>query len=170
MLLISVSLSITKFLPEQRVDQGGMIQLDARSSTSTKNSQNKTMHRSGRSAALNLRNHFGGHSVMVAVRQLTVSLSCLQALESQMKILTVSRSTLASTLICGTIAFAMFMLVSSGQLNVATLRSIDGPLDAQQLASIQLCNLLTVAAGSMICGAIFAAIVMVGSCGRNQRF
>ena len=121
MLLISVSLSITKFLPEQRVDQGGMIQLDARSSTSTstKNSQNKTMHRSGRSAALNLRNHFGGHSVMVAVRQLTVSLSCLQALESQMKILTVSRSTLASTLICG---------------------------------------------------AIFAAIVMVGSCGRNQRF
>jgi|LakMenE01Jun11ns_1017448.scaffolds.fasta_scaffold9413159_2 hypothetical protein len=26
------------------------------------------MHRSGRSAALNLRNHFGGHSVMVAVR------------------------------------------------------------------------------------------------------
>ena len=123
MLLISIRLSITKFLPEQRVDQGGMIQLDARSSTSTststKNSQNKTMHRSGRSAALNLRNHFGGHSVMVAVRQLTVSLSCLQALESQMKILTVSRSTLASTLICG---------------------------------------------------AIFAAIVMVGSCGRNQRF
>ena len=123
MLLISVSLSITKFLPEQRVDQGGMIQLDARSSTSTststKNSQNKTMHRSGRSAALNLRNHFGGHSVMVTVRQLTVSLSCLQALESQMKILTVSRSTLASTLLCG---------------------------------------------------AIFAAIVMVGSCGRNQRF
>jgi hypothetical protein len=26
------------------------------------------MHRSGRSAALNIRNHFGGHSVMVAVR------------------------------------------------------------------------------------------------------
>jgi hypothetical protein len=26
------------------------------------------MHRSGQSAALNLRNHFGGHSVMVAVR------------------------------------------------------------------------------------------------------
>jgi hypothetical protein len=35
MLLISVSLSITKFLPEQRVDQDGMIQLDDRSSTST---------------------------------------------------------------------------------------------------------------------------------------
>ena len=72
MLLISVSLSITKFLPEQRVDQDGMIQLLDRSSTSTststKNSQNKTMHRSGRSAALNFRNHFGGHSVMVAVR------------------------------------------------------------------------------------------------------
>jgi hypothetical protein len=80
-----------------------------------------------------------------------------------MKILTVSRSMLASLLVCGAIAFAMFMLVSSGQLNVATLRSIDGPLDAQQLASIQLCNLLNVAAGSMICGAIFAAIVMVGT-------
>ena len=71
-LLISIILfvtSITKFLPEQRVDRDGMIQLRARSSTSTstKNSQNKTMHRSGRSAALNLRNHFGGHSVMVAV-------------------------------------------------------------------------------------------------------
>ena len=69
MLLTSVSLSITEFPPEQRVDQDGMIQLDARSSTSTststKNSQNKTMHRSGRSAALNFRNHFGGHSVMV---------------------------------------------------------------------------------------------------------
>ena len=37
-------------------------------STSTKNSQNKTMHRSGRSESLNFRNHFGGHSVMVAVR------------------------------------------------------------------------------------------------------
>ena len=70
MLLISVSLSITKFLPEQRVDWDGMIELDARSSTSTstKNSQNKTMHRSGRSAALNFRNHFVGHSVMVDVR------------------------------------------------------------------------------------------------------
>jgi len=74
MLLISVILSITsitKFLPEQRVDRDGMIQLRARSSTSTststKNSQNKTMHRSGRSASLNFRNHFGGHSVMVAV-------------------------------------------------------------------------------------------------------
>jgi hypothetical protein len=72
-LLISIRLSVTKFLPEQRVDQDGMIQLLDRSSTSTststsmKNSQNKTMHRSGRSAALNLRNHFGGHSVMVAV-------------------------------------------------------------------------------------------------------
>ena len=80
-----------------------------------------------------------------------------------MKILTVSRSTVASLLVCGTIAFAMFMLISSGQLNVATLASIDGPLDAQQLASIQLCNLLNVAAGSMISGAIFAAIVMVGT-------
>jgi hypothetical protein len=53
MLLISISLSITKFLPEQRVDQDGMIQLDDRSSTSTaslntstKNIQNKSMHRS----------------------------------------------------------------------------------------------------------------------------
>ncbi|MFM9063887.1 MAG: hypothetical protein ACKOOI_12770 [Pirellula sp.] len=80
-----------------------------------------------------------------------------------MKILTVSRSTVASLLVCGTIAFAMFMLISSGQLNVATLASIDGPLDAQQLASIQLCNMLNVAAGSMISGAIFAAIVMVGT-------
>ena len=68
MLLISVSLSFTKFLPEQRVDQDGMIHSLARSSTSTKNIQNKTMHRSGRSAAFNFRNHFGGHSVMVAVR------------------------------------------------------------------------------------------------------
>ena len=75
MLLISIILfitSITKFLPEQRVDRDGMIQLRARSSTSTststKNSQNKTMHRSGRSAALNFRNHFGGHSEMVAAR------------------------------------------------------------------------------------------------------
>jgi hypothetical protein len=77
MLLFSVSLSITKFVPEQRVNQDGMIQLRDRSSTSTstaslststKNSQNITMHRSGRSAAVNFRNHFGGHSVMVAVR------------------------------------------------------------------------------------------------------
>ena len=71
MRLISVSLSISQFLPEQRVDQDGMIQLHDRSSTSTststKNSQNITMHRSGRSAALDFRNHFGGHSVMVAV-------------------------------------------------------------------------------------------------------
>ena len=38
-------------------------------STSTKkNSPNKTMHRSGRSAALIFRNHFGGHSEMVAAR------------------------------------------------------------------------------------------------------
>lgn len=80
-----------------------------------------------------------------------------------MKIRNISRSTFASLLVCGSIAFAMFMLVSSGQLHVATLRSIDGPLDAQQLASIQLCNLLNVAAGSMICGAIFAVIVMVGT-------
>jgi hypothetical protein len=47
MLLISISLSITKFPPEQRVDQDGMIQLHDRSSTSTststKNSQNKTI-------------------------------------------------------------------------------------------------------------------------------
>jgi hypothetical protein len=28
------------------------------------------MHRSGRSAAVNFRNHFGGHSVMVAVTRL----------------------------------------------------------------------------------------------------
>jgi hypothetical protein len=73
MLLISIRLSITKFLPDQRVDQDGMIQLLDRSSTSTstststKNSQNKTMHRSGQLAAINFRNHFGGHSVMVAV-------------------------------------------------------------------------------------------------------
>ena len=72
MLLISIILfitSITKFLPEQRVDRDGMIQLRSRSSTSTstKNSQNKTMHRSGRSAALDFRYFFGGHSVMVAV-------------------------------------------------------------------------------------------------------
>ena len=69
MLLISISLSITKFLPEQRVDQDGMIQShdgsSTSTSTSTKNSQNKTMHRSGRSASLNFRNHFGGHSMMV---------------------------------------------------------------------------------------------------------
>jgi hypothetical protein len=31
------------------------------------------MHRSGRSAALNFRNHFGGHSVMVAVRAICPS-------------------------------------------------------------------------------------------------
>ena len=72
MLLISISLSITKFPPEQRVVQDGMIQSHDRSSTSTststKNSQNKTMHRSGWSAALNYRNHFGGPSVMVADR------------------------------------------------------------------------------------------------------
>ena len=76
MLLISVILSITKFPPEQRVEQDGMIQSHypsstststASLSTSTKKRQNKTMHRSGRSAALNFRNHFGGHSVMVAV-------------------------------------------------------------------------------------------------------
>ncbi|RLT18726.1 MAG: hypothetical protein DWI26_00360 [Planctomycetota bacterium] len=65
MLLVSISLPITEFLPEQRVDQDGMIQSNGRSSTSTKNSQNKTMRRSGRSAALNSRNHFGGHSVML---------------------------------------------------------------------------------------------------------
>jgi hypothetical protein len=35
MLLISISLSITKFLPEHRVEQDGMIQLCDRSSTST---------------------------------------------------------------------------------------------------------------------------------------
>jgi hypothetical protein len=56
MLLISISQSITKFPPEHRVDQDGMIQLDDRSSTSTKNSQNKTMHRSGRSAVATFRN------------------------------------------------------------------------------------------------------------------
>jgi hypothetical protein len=73
MLLISIRLSVTKFLPDQRVDQDGMIQLLDRSSTSTststKNSQNITIYRSGRSAALNLRNHFGGCSVTVAVRR-----------------------------------------------------------------------------------------------------
>jgi hypothetical protein len=36
------------------------------------------MHRSGRSAAVNFRNHFGGHSVMVAVRPFA-SNSCLPA-------------------------------------------------------------------------------------------
>ena len=85
-----------------------------------------------------------------------------------MKRLIFSRNVVATLLVFATISFAMFILVSSGQLNVATLRSIDGPLDAQQLASIQLCNLLNVAAGSMICGAIFAAIVMVGTRARNQ--
>jgi hypothetical protein len=41
MLPISVSLSSTKFLPEQRVDQDRMVQSHERSSTSTKNSQKK---------------------------------------------------------------------------------------------------------------------------------
>jgi len=41
MLLISISLSITKFLPEQRVDQDGMIQLHDRSSTSTERLQSR---------------------------------------------------------------------------------------------------------------------------------
>ena len=36
-------------------------------SMSMKNSQNKNKHRCGQSASLNFRNHFGGHSVMVAV-------------------------------------------------------------------------------------------------------
>lgn len=85
-----------------------------------------------------------------------------------MKPLIVSRSVISTLMVFATISFAMFMLVSSGQLNVATLRSIDGPLDAQQLASIQLCNLLNVAAGSMICGAVFAAIAMIGTRARNQ--
>lgn len=85
-----------------------------------------------------------------------------------MKRQTVTRPVFALLLVCGSIAFAVFMLVSSGQLNAATLRSIDGPLDAQQLASIQLCNLLNVAAGSLICGAVFAAIVMVGTRARDQ--
>ena len=73
MRLVSISQSMTKFPPEQRIDHNGMIQSHARSSTSTstststKNSQNKTMHRIGRSAAFNFRNSFGGHSVMVAV-------------------------------------------------------------------------------------------------------
>jgi hypothetical protein len=70
MFLISIILSITKFLPEQRVDRGWndtfVRSIDRSStSTSTKTSQNKTMHRSGRSASLNFRNHFGGHSMMV---------------------------------------------------------------------------------------------------------
>lgn len=85
-----------------------------------------------------------------------------------MKVSNVSRSLFASMLVCGTIAIAIFMLISSGQLNVATLQSIDGPLDAQQRASIQLCNFLNVGAGSMICGAVFAAIVMVGMRVGNQ--
>jgi hypothetical protein len=89
-------------------------------------------------------------------------------LEFKMKSLISSRRFVAFLFVGGTIAFAMFMLASSGQLNVATLRSIDGPLDGQQLASIQLCNLLNVTAGSMICGSIFAAIVMVGNRGRNH--
>jgi len=106
--------------------------------------------------------------VTPAIRRSTVRLSFFLALEYKMKRLITSQPVLASLLVCGSIAFAMFTLASSGQLNVATLRSIDGPLDAQQLASIQLCNLLNVAAGSMICGAIFAAIVMVGSRAKNQ--
>ncbi len=72
MLLISIILSITKFLPEQRFVQDGMIQSHGRLSTSTSTSttknQNKTMHRSDRSTALNFRNSFGGHSVMIDVR------------------------------------------------------------------------------------------------------
>ena len=48
-----------------------MIQSHARSSTSTststKNSQNKTVCRNGRSAAVKVRNRFGGYSLMVAV-------------------------------------------------------------------------------------------------------
>jgi hypothetical protein len=77
MLLISISRSITKFPPEQRVVQNGMKQLHDRSSrststaslstsTSTKNIQNKTLHRIGRSAALNFRNFFGGGPVTAA--------------------------------------------------------------------------------------------------------
>jgi hypothetical protein len=77
MRLVSISQSMTKFPPEQRIDHNGMIQSHARSSTSTststKNSQNKTMHRIGRSAAFNFRNSFGGHSVMVAVRAICPS-------------------------------------------------------------------------------------------------
>ena len=126
-------------------------------------SDNHGMHTKHSIGRFDLRRVNCSCSVMPDVRRSHVPLSCLQALESKMKMLTVSRSMLASLLVCGAIAFAMFMLVSSGQLNVATLRSIDGPLDAQQLASIQLCNLLNVVAGSMICGAIFAAIVMVGT-------
>jgi hypothetical protein len=60
---------INKFLPEKRVERDGMIQSHARSSTSTKNSQNKNKHRRGQSASLNFRNHFGGRSVMVADRR-----------------------------------------------------------------------------------------------------
>jgi len=66
-LLIPISLSVTKSPPGQRVDQDGMIQLHDRSSTSTKNSIATPLHRSGRSDSLNFRNHFSGHSVMVAV-------------------------------------------------------------------------------------------------------
>jgi hypothetical protein len=51
----------------QLLDRASTSTASLSTSTSAKNSQNKTMHRSGRSAALNLRNHFGGHSVMVAV-------------------------------------------------------------------------------------------------------
>jgi hypothetical protein len=36
----------------------------------SKTANNKTMHRSGRSAALDFRDFFGGHSVMVAVTRL----------------------------------------------------------------------------------------------------
>ena len=75
-----------------------------------------------------------------------------------MKRIPEARRLLGSLFVCGTIILAFWMLISSGQLNAAVLQSVDGPLDAQQLASIQLCNLLNVAAGSMICGGVFAGI------------
>lgn len=89
-------------------------------------------------------------------------------MESEMKRLIVSRNVGAALLVVGSIALATLMLVSSGQLNVATLQSIDGPLDAQQLASMQLSNLLNVGAGAMICGATFSAIVLLATRGRSK--
>ncbi|MBU6172631.1 MAG: hypothetical protein KGQ60_02450, partial [Planctomycetes bacterium] len=64
-----------KFALNLRIDRADMVQCHDRSSTSTSTStsttniQNKTMHRSGRSTALDFSNFFGGHSVMVAVRR-----------------------------------------------------------------------------------------------------
>jgi hypothetical protein len=80
------------------------------------------------------------------------------------------RRLLGSLSVCGMVIFAFWMLISSGQLNAAVLRSINGPLDAQQLASIQLCNLLNVSAGAIICGGVFAGIWILATGGdKNQK-